>query len=402
MDDTNRQELISQAELDELARLEPELARQLLKALLRIRAGGEEAAIDLRATSRWSPLKTLADAYRERPPTPYLVERLLPLPSLSLFYGPPGTMKSLALMDLAICVASGQPWLGPGGGEAFATQAAPLLWLDLDQGDATMSERLAAIGRGHGIPEQASFYWKSLPQQGLNLEDPAVVEELAALVRCLGARLVCIDNLGVAKGAADENTDRMIPVMYHLRQLAEQSGSAVVVLHHARKETGTKARFGEGSRGHTSIMAAVDLSLGFDRDEQEPVIRLKVGKARHRPLAPFLIQFQVEHRPGTDELGRAWFEGIANLDSRPAASSFRPASQVIDDQLLSILERGPQNQRSLLSLAAVELPESSERLILRRLQRLLSQGAIYAQRGQRNALIYLLPAHAGRLEPPET
>lgn len=62
MDETNRQELISQAELDELdelARLEPELARQLLKALLRIRAGGEETAIDLRATSRWSPLKTL-------------------------------------------------------------------------------------------------------------------------------------------------------------------------------------------------------------------------------------------------------------------------------------------------------------------------------------------------------
>lgn len=325
MDQTNMQELISQAELDELARLEPELARQLLKALLRIRADGEETTIDLRATSRWSPLKTLVEAYRERPPTPYLVERLLPLPSLSLFYGPPGTMKSLALMDLAMCVASGQPWLGLGSGDAFATQAAPLLWLDLDQGDATMSERLAAIGRGHGVlPEKASLFWKSLPQQGLDLEDPAVVEELAALVRCLEVRLVCIDNLGVAKGAADENTDRMIPVMYHLRQLAEQSGSAVVVLHHARKETGTKSRFGEGSRGHTSIMAAVDLSLGFDRDEQEPVIRLKVDKARHRPLAPFLIQFQVEHRLGTDELGRAWFEGIANLDGRPAGGSDGP------------------------------------------------------------------------------
>lgn len=58
-------------------------------------------------------LRSLADAYRPRPPLYYLVDGLLPAPSLSIVYGGPGSLKSMLLADLCVCVASGQPWLQP-------------------------------------------------------------------------------------------------------------------------------------------------------------------------------------------------------------------------------------------------------------------------------------------------
>src|SRR2546428_10824599 len=71
-----------------------------------------QAAADEAPRDPW-PLFTLADAYQPRPPLIYVVEGLFPLPSLSIVYGAPGTIKSLLLADLAICVASGLPWLPP-------------------------------------------------------------------------------------------------------------------------------------------------------------------------------------------------------------------------------------------------------------------------------------------------
>jgi hypothetical protein len=253
-----------------------------------------------------------------------------------------------------------------------------------------MHERLAALGRGLAVqPEQVRFFWKTIPGLGLNLLDPPQVEELAALTRRLEARLVCIDNLGMAKGDADENSDRMIPVMSHLRLLSEQCRAAVVVLHHARKETGYKSRYGEASRGHTSITAAVDLSLSFEREDQQPLIRLRTGKARRRPLAPFSILFNLEHRPAGDELERAWFEGLSDLDDRPASTA-ATQDKAIDEALLKILEQGPANQAQLVDQVSLALPKISERAIVRRIHFLAERGRITGQRGLRNACLYSL------------
>ncbi len=395
--------LISPEELEAVGRQEPEVAKAFLQALLRVRAGAGGPQPNLLEQSRWSPLGTLAEAYMDRPPTPYLVERMLPLPSLNIFYGPPGTMKSMALMDLAMCVAIGRPWLALGGGVSFGCQKATVLWLDLDQGEGILLERLAAIGRAQGAdPEKAQFYWKSLPQEGLDLEDVGQVEELLGLVRCIEAKLVCIDNLGVAKGRADENRDQMIPVMYRLRQLAERSGSAVVVLHHSRKESGYKSRFGEAVRGHNSITGALDLALEFEREEQEALVRLKTGKGRRRPLAPFTIQLQVEHFAESDDLRRAWFEGVADEEEKTVGGINRPRMQAIDEHLLAKLERGPQNQTNLIGLVMEAQPGASERMINRRLQSLVNQGRVQAQRGSRNALVYSLANPTSRLTEDPT
>jgi AAA domain len=71
---------------------------------------GAFAASEATASHGW-PVHTLADAYRPRPPLRYVVDGLFPLPSLSIVYGAPGTLKSLLLADMGVCVAAGLPWL---------------------------------------------------------------------------------------------------------------------------------------------------------------------------------------------------------------------------------------------------------------------------------------------------
>ncbi len=79
-----------------------------------------------------------------------MVERILPIPCLAKIYGPPGTLKSMLLMDLAVCVAIGRPWLQGGDLPPFKTVQSPVFWLDLDQGEAIMLQRLGALSRGLG------------------------------------------------------------------------------------------------------------------------------------------------------------------------------------------------------------------------------------------------------------
>ena len=65
-----------------------------------------------------------------------------------------------------------------------------------------MYQRLGAIGRGLGAGVAGCpFYFKSLPAGGFDLNSTVQVGEMARRMGELGPRLLCIDNLGVAKGA---------------------------------------------------------------------------------------------------------------------------------------------------------------------------------------------------------
>jgi hypothetical protein len=104
---------------------------------------------------------TLADAYTPRPCLRYVVEGLCPLPSVSIMYGAPGSLKSFLLADLAVCVAGGLPWLPtlPGArGAAKPTLQAPALWCDFDNGPRITHERFEALGRARTLAVTAPLF----------------------------------------------------------------------------------------------------------------------------------------------------------------------------------------------------------------------------------------------------
>jgi hypothetical protein len=273
-------------------------------------------------TGQWIPL-TLADAYADDSPIEFLIDGLLPIPSLSIVYGGPGSLKSMLLADLAVCVAAGKTWLEalPGdalGGVSFAVKQAPVLWLDFDNGKKRTNRRMAALGRGHELAGDASLHYISMAKPWLNASDNAMVEEVAKYLKAGGYKLLIVDNLGLVNGGIEENSSEMAQVMGLLRWLSEDAECAVIVIHHQRKGaagiTDPNQRKGDTLRGHSTIEASLDMALLIERHGREDAILAIPTKTRdfHR-FDFFGALWTFEHFPDDDRMktGRFWARSVA-------------------------------------------------------------------------------------------
>lgn len=260
--------------------------------------------------AEWT-IRSLVDAYKPRPPTRFVVDGIFSDGSLNIVYGPPAAMKSMILADLCACVVTGADWL-PGihsDGRGVATEASPVFWVDMDNGTRRTDQRIDAVSRARNIPPTAPFYYVSMPQPPLNVMELNMMIYLRDLIRSIGARLVVIDNLGLITGEVEENSAAMAMVMGYLRQIAEYSGAAIVLIHHQRKGGANGGRAGDALRGHSSIEAAIDLALHVMREPDQDELTLRSTKTRGVPVRPMSAEFSYTHQPGTSDLATAWFSG---------------------------------------------------------------------------------------------
>lgn len=282
----------------------------------------EQAAGEL--LHKWQ-LRSLADAYAPRPPLHYVIQDLLPAPSLAVVYGGPGSLKSMLLADLATCVVAGERWLEPLPGKkanSLAVSQTPVLWIDFDNGKRRTDERVEAFARARNLPADAPMHYVSMPNPWLNAGQLPMMVELAKLVCYLKARLVIVDNLGLITGDAEENSAAMAQVMGNLRWLCEEAECAVIVVHHQRKSGGQNdkgIRKGETLRGHSSIEAALDLALLVERKEGSDSVVIIPTKVRGYRAFDFLGgMFTYAHHDGTTDMATArfWGEEALSADER--------------------------------------------------------------------------------------
>lgn len=114
----------------------------------------ENIAVDqLRVYSAW---ETLGPA----PVQQSTVEGIFSRPSLNLLVGAPGAKKTWLALDLAVSVASGEPWVG------HQTKPMPVLILDEEGGLLRTWDRLARVLRGHHSPPKTPVYF--IPPSGFD------------------------------------------------------------------------------------------------------------------------------------------------------------------------------------------------------------------------------------------
>lgn len=329
---------------------------------------------------RWQAF-TLADAYLERPPVEYVAAGLFALPSLNIVYGAPGTLKSFILADLALCAAAGLAWLPPAswvnGNQArgYPTRQCPVMWVDFDNGRRRTHDRFGALGRSRQLPAETPLYYYSMPSPWLDANSKASVGELALRMRERDVRLLVIDNLGVVSGDADENSGDMVTVMSEFRQLAEETGAAVVLIHHQRKGTGSAGRAGDSLRGHSSIEAALDLALLVEREDYSDTVGVKATKVRGEDVLPFSAVFTHARRPD-GELESAQFYGIAADDTRSGLA--------IEREILVALLGTSMNKTELTKTVKESLPEVGINRIRDMIDRLAALEKLMVSNGKNN------------------
>jgi len=205
----------------------------------------------------------------ERPPIEYIVERLIAESSVNVWFGQWGAKKTWAAIDLAVCVASGKQWLG------MAVKPCNVLIIDEESGDTRLANRIKDTMRGElGQLANASVPIKSVSLAQFNLlKRPDDADLLARLVLELDAKLVIIDALADVMLGGDENAVKDTqPVFANLRFIAELTGAAFIVIHHANKLG--------GYRGSTAIAGAIDTLLSVESKQDNSLITFKTEKMR--------------------------------------------------------------------------------------------------------------------------
>ncbi|MDM7997206.1 MAG: AAA family ATPase [Acidobacteriota bacterium] len=240
-------------------------------------AAAEELCRLADAAPEWKPesrfrIGSAINALKPQPPIDFVLRDFLARKWLSIWYGEPGCKKTWGVMDQAVCVASGKPWLG------FHAVRSTVLIVDEESGEQRLLRRLGDTMRGHGISDDIPLYYVSL--HGFNLTNESGADDLEALVAEVNPGLLIIDALADIMLGGDENLVKDTqPVLVRLRRIAERQDCAIEVIHHVNKA-------GE-YRGSTALKGAVDTMIQVESRPDSPLVGFSAEKTRDVIIKPF-------------------------------------------------------------------------------------------------------------------
>ncbi len=219
---------------------------------------GLEVLKVLLAASKPPKLKTrlnvvfAADLPDEFTPPDEIVEGLLTAGGVSLLYGDSNSGKTFFVIDMAVAVARGVPWMGK------RTESGLVIYLAAES-PASVRSRLQAYRRHHGL-EVPNF---AIVQSPIDLFDgEADTDSVIDLVRQIEAstgqraRLIVGDTLARLSAGANENAGQdMGLVVRRFDRIRTECNAHFMLVHHSGKAAAA------GARGWSGIRAAVDTEI---------------------------------------------------------------------------------------------------------------------------------------------
>jgi len=184
----------------------------------------------------------------------WLIEGLFPVGALIGVYGPSGHAKSFLALDWALSTAQGGAWL-----ERPIRQGAVVYVAA--EGGRSIRKRVAAWMRQR---ELSSIPWAFFLLEGVQITEKDDLELLASRIKELGIEpvLIVLDTLARCFVGKDENSAQEMGEFVHgLDWLNEQTGAAIMMLHH----TGKQAQ--DMERGSSALRAAADVMIRVSKNE---------------------------------------------------------------------------------------------------------------------------------------
>ena len=287
----------------------------------------------LRATPyRWPDPASL-------PRRQWLIGHWLLRGEVTAIIAPGGTGKSTIGNALALSLASGQPLLGKP-----IHRGPQAVWIfNLEDGADELERQLSAACAFHGIgPDDCGdrLHLDSGLVQPLctAIEDRdgfALVEEvftqLAATIRDRQIATVIVDPFVSSHAVRESSNEAIDAIAKRWKRLAQETGCAVVLVHHTRKLGGRDATAEDG-RGAVALRDAARVVLPLnpmgDKEAEElgiadpalrrSLVRIDTGKAnRAPPDAATWIKLEGQSLDNGDGLEPSDFVGVATLWEKP-------------------------------------------------------------------------------------
>jgi AAA domain/Transcriptional regulator, AbiEi antitoxin len=251
------------------------------------------------------------------PPLRYAVPGVIPEGS-TLLVGAPKIGKSWLVLSCALAKAAGGIALN-----AIRVDAAPVLYLALEDGDRRMQARCRILLDGGPIPEAFEYLTR--------VESGRVIETIAAwLARHPGATpLVILDTLGKVMPpamAGESAYQRDYRVASTLKQLADsEPGSSLLTNHHDRKAAAED--FIDSVSGTHGLAGAADTTIVLLRGRNETGGLIKVT-GRDVPEGEYAVAF---------DKGSAWRLDGATLSDAARVGAARRAAVGLGDRAADII-----------------------------------------------------------------
>lgn len=193
------------------------------------------------------------------PQTQWLVEGLWSEQAVGILGGEPKCCKSFLALDLAVSVASGAACLR----HFPVRRSGKVLLFPAEDSLAIVRQRLEGIAGAAQVPF-ASLPVEVITSPSLRLDTPSDRQRLANTVENLRPILLILDPL-IRLHRVDENDATQIAALLsYLRQLQRQFHLAVLLVHHARKDSNS-SRPGQALRGSSELHGWGDSNLYMRR-----------------------------------------------------------------------------------------------------------------------------------------
>lgn len=217
------------------------------------------------------------------PQTQWLVEDLWTDQAVGILGGEPKCCKSFLALDVAVSVASGAACLR----QFPVRRPGPVLLFPAEDSLAVVRQRLEGIAAAAQVPF-ASLPVQVITAPTLRLDTPTDRERLSHTVQAQRPVLLILDPL-IRLHRVDENDATQIAALLSfLRQIQRQFQLAVMVVHHARKDS-HGSRPGQALRGSSELHGWGDSNLYMRRKGSQLTLSTEHRAAPSRDHIPLQL-----------------------------------------------------------------------------------------------------------------
>lgn len=236
----------------------------------------------------------------------WLIETLWTHRSVGLVGGTPKSLKTWLALELAVSVASGTACLGR---FAVKHKGLALIYLAEDQ-PCDVRQRLQNLCE-HRDVAMNQLDVLVITEPCLRLDDERDIERLDATLAQYKPTMLLLDPFVRLHRANENDAQEVARILASLRQLQRQHHSAIIVVHHTRKNQ-RSGQHGQALRGSGDFHAWADCALYLNHTSHnalqmtiehraaqapEPLYLRLVGQPPH----PEIVQPDDEHQPGIED-----------------------------------------------------------------------------------------------------
>lgn len=280
----------------------------------------------------------------------WLVDEWLPDKSITFLVSPPESYKTWILLDLAVSVAAGVPFLG----QYDVMQQGATLIIQQEDSHTGLTDRLALIveqklgatanidGDVWQVPSMPDIPIYVHPSRMLRFDNKQVIEELEKQIEIIKPKVILIDPLYSTTASTDNYMSDLANQMMVLKTWRDKYGCSFVIAHHSKKNLDPDSTAREDSWGSQFLNAFLEAGWQIRRNPRlapnEIVVRRHSKVMGNQPPISLTFDISTKYPMKYKVISRGY-------EMAPAGETRQPAQA----NLLDLINKKPMTQADMVS-----------------------------------------------------